>query len=50
MYLIELFEIVHKKSALNDFAKEIWVPISKGLKHRNTVQKLIIINFYSDVL
>ena len=27
----------HEKSAQTDCSKEMWVPISKGLKHLNTV-------------
>ena len=31
------FYLFHEKSAQTDFLKEMWVSISKGLKHMNTV-------------
>ena len=32
----------HEKSAETDFSKEMWVPISKGLKHLNTVINTVV--------
>ena len=40
----------HEKSAQTDLSKDMWVSISKGLKHMNTVLKYLWSDFTNTLL